>query len=239
MPLKFTSKTIAAGGNAKTIKGDNEYLTAVMYLAPYKTLAGHNTCAMAEKAQCHEACLFTAGRGGMNSIQKARIEKTKRYYTNRQKFLKELQADINRFVKFCKRNKVKPVVRLNGTSDIRWENDKLDNKNIFDHFPDVQFYDYTKIPNRKVENIKNYHLTWSYSEADKSYSELYKVAEKRGMNIAVVFRDVKSIPKEFLGMEVVDGDKDDLRFLDGKNKVVALYAKGKAKKDQSGFVVDV
>jgi hypothetical protein len=236
--LRFTSKTIAAGGNAKTIKGDKEYLTAIMYLAPYKTLVGHNTCSMAELAGCHEACLFTAGRGSMNSVKKARIEKTKRYYTNKDKFLKELKADIERFVKYCDRNNVKPVVRLNGTSDIRWENDKVYDKNIFEHFPLVRFYDYTKIANRKVKNIKNYHLTWSYSEASDKYAAMHHDAIKYGMNIAVVFRNADNIPENFLNIKVIDGDKDDLRFLDEKNCIVALYAKGKGKHDMSGFVID-
>jgi hypothetical protein len=57
--------------------------------------------------------------------------------------------------------------------------------------------------------------------------------------MAVVFRSKHSIPKTFRGLRVVDGDKDDLRFLDPKGVVVALYAKGKATKDTSGFVIDV
>ena len=42
----------------------------------------------------------------------------------------------------------------------------------------------------------------------------------------------------FLNRPVVDGDKSDLRFLDGENVIVGLIAKGQAKKDQSGFVIN-
>ena len=134
----------------------------------------------------------------------------------------------------CKRNNKKPCIRLNGTSDIQYENELYQGKNMFEHFPDVQFYDYTKIPTRKVGKHSNYHLTWSYSEANKKYAELF---DKVPNNKAVVFRD-KILPKMFKGLKVIDGDKTDMRFLDKPNSVVGLKAKGKAKKDYSGFVID-
>ena len=238
--LRFASKTIAAGNNAKTIKGDKEYLTAIMYLAPWKALAGQNSCSMAELAGCHEACLYTAGRGQMNSIQTSRLNKTRRYYDDRQSFMEQLDKDITRFTNYCKKNDVLPAVRLNGTSDIRWERENYgeSGQNVFDQHPTVQFYDYTKIANRKITN-DNYDLTFSYSNANPKYEVMHKIATGNGQNVAVVFRDKDKIPTEFLGMKVVDGDRDDLRFLDEKNVVVALYAKGKAKKDYSGFVIDV
>lgn len=236
--LSFSSKTINAGSNAKTIKGDKEYVTAIMYLAPYN-LSGVNVCAMAETAQCHAPCLNLAGRGQFNSVQNARIKKTQWFSKNRVDFLAQLEKDIIRFQKWAIKNKVKPAVRLNGTSDVRWELHKLSGgKNVFDTFPKIQFYDYTKIGNRKTKDISNYHLTWSYSNANAKYEAGWKDAVKANMNIAVVFRNKDTIPTEFLGLPVIDGDKDDLRFLDNKKSVVALYAKGKAKKDTSGFVVD-
>jgi hypothetical protein len=36
----------------------------------------------------------------------------------------------------------------------------------------------------------------------------------------------------------VDGDKDDLRFLDPQGVIVGLKAKGDAKHDDTGFVID-
>ena len=239
MSYTFSSSTINAGSNAKTVKGDDEYVTAVMYLAPHN-LSGFNVCAMAETAHCIDPCLNLSGRGKFTKVQNARIAKTLRFFNDRTKFMEDLIRDINKFVKWCAKKKVKPAIRLNGTSDIRWESVYYDTKNIFEHFPKVQFYDYTKITNRRRAKLhSNYHLTWSYSEPDDKYAAKYSEALLNGMNIAVVFRDKDKIPSEFLGCSVVDGDKDDLRFLDPKGVVVSLYAKGPAKKDQSGFVIDV
>tara|TARA_R100001082_G_C4237376_1_gene105810 strand:- start:205 stop:546 length:342 start_codon:yes stop_codon:yes gene_type:complete len=111
-----------------------------------------------------------------------------------------------------------------------------DNKTVFDLFPNVIFYDYTKLFKRDVSKIKNYSLTWSYSQANTWYSDHYKTAIKNGLNIAVVFR--KELPNSFLNLKVIDGDKDDLRFLDPASVVVGLKAKGKARKDNSGFVIN-
>ena len=108
-------------------------------------------------------------------------------------------------------------------------------KTVFEMFPSVQFYDYTKIPTRKVEHIPNYHLTWSYSEANKKYAERFNEVSN---NKAVVFR-TKDLPSMFKGLKVIDGDTHDMRFLDEPNSVVGLKAKGQAKKDTSGFVIDV
>ena len=123
---------------------------------------------------------------------------------------------------------------MNGTSDIQWENIYLKNgQTLFSLFPEIQFYDYTKIPTRDIGGIRNYHLTWSYSEANEKYSNLFEKVEH---NKAVVFRD--KLPSMFKGLKVIDGDKHDMRFLDEPNVVVGLKAKGKAKKDYSGFVID-
>jgi len=63
-----------------------------------------------------------------------------------------------------------------------------------------------------------------------------KAIAKR-MRIAVVFQSKKTIPETFLGMPVLDGDDSDIRVNDPHGCIVALYAKGKARKDTSGFVV--
>jgi len=235
--MKFTSKTINAGTNAKTVKGDSSWVVGIMYLAPYKLSGVGNLCSMAELAKCHEPCLNKSGRGRFNTVQAARVRKSKWFLEDRTSFVTQLFKDIERFRKKCEQEGVKPAVRLNGTSDIRWEGVfGPTGKNAFEQFPDVQFYDYTKIPNRKTKDIENYHLTWSYSEANEKYMKYSSTAKQSGMNIAVVFRD--EFPRKFLNYPVTDGDKDDLRFLDPKNSVIGLKAKGPAKKDQSGFVVD-
>ena len=127
---------------------------------------------------------------------------------------------------------MQPVIRLNGTSDKSW----LD---IIREFPAIQFYDYTKVYNRVAKDLpENYHLTLSYSEANPDYADkVLAYANKYQANLAVVFRDKHNIPETFLGRPVINGDADDLRFLDPQGVVVALYAKGKAKKDASGFVI--
>ena len=220
-----TYKLLGVGTNAKTIKGDgDEYITAILYLKPSLML-----CPMSKKAHCLDGCLYSAGRGAFNS----RTRKTKFLMQDRSGFMQALQSDLDKFLKYCIKKDVQPVVRLNGTSDWNFLEIIRDN-------PDIQFYDYTKVYNRLDKNLpSNYHVTLSYSEADTDYTK--KVVDKakaKGINLAVVFRDKNKIPTEFLGRKVIDGDKDDLRFLDPNNVIVALYAKGQAKKDHSGFVID-
>lgn len=219
-------KLLSIGSDAKTIKGEPlGYRTAIMYLAPFN-LSGVNICPMAELAKCHAPCLNTAGRGAMSNVQKSRVAKTMMYLLDRDNFFKQLHSEIQAFIKKCDKDGMKPAIRLNGTSDIRWE--------LFDviqKYPDVQFYDYSKINNRK--NLPdNYHLTWSYSNANKRYANM----RPDNLNWAVVFRD--KLPETFLGRKVIDGDQHDLRFLDPVGVVVGLKAKGKARKDTSGFVVE-
>ena len=244
-------KLLGVGTNAKTIKGDgSEYLTAILYMTPYKIMIdgkSFNSCAMAKQASCIDACLYTAGRGAFNNVQTARQRKAELFYRDRESFMSQLYEDITKFSNYCFKRGIQPCVRLNGTTDIRWELIKYsDGFNIFEHFSDVQFYDYTKIANRKCKDIPNYHLTWSYSNANPEYAKLLDKALEQGMNAAVVFRSkdfgayAARYSVRWKDYPVIDGDQDDLRFLDPKGgHIVALYAKGKAKKDTSGFVQEV
>lgn len=237
-------KLIGVGTNAKTRKGDgSEYLTGILYMTPWKvSVKGklHNSCSMAEQAGCIKACLNTAGRGAMNSVQAARERKAQWFYQDRDGFMQQLCEDLQRFQAYCLKRDIKPVIRLNGTTDIRWELIKCANgSTIFEAFPLIQFYDYTKIANRNTSHIPNYHLTWSYSNASPKYAAMMDVALAKGMNVATVFRTAYEA-LSWRGLPVVNGDNDDLRILDPKGgHIVALYAKGKAKQDTSGFVVDV
>ena len=237
----WRGKLLGCGSDAKTVKGNGEeYLTAILYMKPWKQL-GKNLCPMAEIAGCHEACLNTAGRGQMGKVQNARERKSTWYIKDRKGFLSALADDIRRFSNYCSKKNVQPVVRLNGTSDIQYENHRIwsdgegNMRNIFEVFENVIFYDYTKIAKRK--SLKNYHLTWSYSEADPKYTDMMPKATKNGMNTAVVFRD-KNYPKFFKGLPVVSGDDNDLRFTDPEEHIIALYAKGRAKYDTTGFVMN-
>jgi hypothetical protein len=126
----------------------------------------------------------------------------------------------------------RPQCSINGTSDIPFENLSIFGKTLFEHFPKVQFYDYGKSAKRVLENkIKNYHLTFSLSESN---IKIAKVVAAAGKNVAVVFHKK---PKTFWGKKVLDGDISDLRFLDKKGVIVGLSAKGRAKKDKTGFVI--
>lgn len=229
-------------GNPKLMKGEKKgYLSFVLHLAP-ADVSGYETCPK-RTAGCTAACLNTAGRGGIfkkgettNLIQQARIRKTKMFFEMRDVFLFELVRDIKNAIKQAEKKDLIPAFRLNGTSDIAWEKyevrrDGVAYKNIFEAFPEVQFYDYTKMRNRKVSTLKNYHLT--FSKADGNDMDV-RLAASAGMNVAVVFKDV---PESYIGRTVINGDDTDLRFLDPKGVVVGLKAKGKAKKDTSGFVV--
>jgi hypothetical protein len=226
--------------NAKTVKGEQlGFLTGILYLAP-SDISGYQVCPMAKIAQCENACLYTAGRGAFTSIQNARIAKTKYFFEDRQNFMLNLVLDINKGIKQADKAGLTLLIRLNGTSDIKWENVifTYDNKQttIFELFPNVQFYDYTKIANR-TDLPKNYDLTFSYSGVVQ-FQPYAKKAINNGMRIATVFRSIKHIPNEYLGLPVVGGDDSDIRHLDPQKHIVALYAKGKAKKDNSGFVID-
>lgn len=238
----MTYKLLGVGTNAKTIKGDgDEYLTAILYMTPYKVMVDgklFNSCSMAAMASCIDGCLYTAGRGAFNNVQTARQRKAEWFYRDRDSFMAQLVIDVAKFANYCRKRDIQPCIRLNGTTDIRWELILIDGKNIFEWFPNVQWYDYTKIPNRKVSHLSNYHLTWSYSAANPKYEQYFDDVIRNGMSVAVVFRKPINL-KTWRGYKVVDGDKDDLRFLDPKQSIVALYAKGRAKKDQSGFVVDL
>jgi hypothetical protein len=244
-------------GNPKTLKGMKQgYNTYILHLAPY-TLSGHNTCPKATPG-CAAACLNTAGRGGMfkkgentNTIQKARIRKTQLFYDNRTQFMGLLVKDIELAIKQSARMGLIPVIRLNGTSDIPFEkyqalrNNVMYN-NIFYAFPELTFYDYTKVLGRKVNDISNYSLT--FSAADGNDNDVLK-AVNQGYNIAVVFDLKKTLAMpdyhvlsgsgRAVALPVYNGDESDLRFLDPKGHIVGLYAKGKAKKDTTGFVKKV
>ena len=233
-------------GNPKVLKGMSQgYNTYILHLAP-ANLSGYETCPKRTDG-CTAACLNTAGRGGMfkrgentNVIQQARIRKTKMFFENRVEFMTTLVKDIELAIKQSKKMELVPVFRLNGTSDLSWEkyevvrNGKLF-RNIFTAFPEVQFYDYTKVLGRKVKEYSNYQLT--FSAADGNDSDVLR-AMNEGLNVAVVFGIKKTLPMpvDYLNRPVFNGDESDLRFLDPKGVIVGLYAKGKAKKDTTGFV---
>jgi hypothetical protein len=244
--------------NSKTIKGEKlGYTTYIMYLSPHtQNSKGINLCSHASKG-CAKACLFGSGAARFEEVQNGKKNKTEYYLADRNLFMKQLVKEITKAEKLhdliegekqYKKNGVDVLryknfaVRLNGTSDIPFEKIKLDNGlNIFDTFPNVQFYDYTKNPKRfDKKQSSNYHLTFSRSEDNDADVDNVLVS---GGNVAVVFgvKNVNELPTTYKGYKVINGDETDLRFLDEDNVVVGLKYKlvtGKGTKGQNKDNVD-
>jgi hypothetical protein len=236
--------------NNKTIKGLKKgYKTLIIYLSPEKQNSlGKNLCPKASEG-CKKACLFTAGRGHMPNVINARIRKTEYFLKDRASFMvqaaKEIKAAIKKEIKLKDKGK-NLAIRMNGTSDIPFENIPLtfegkDYKNIMEIFPDIQFYDYTKIYSRLLKELpKNYDLTFSRSENETNHIECIQALGK-GFRVASVFRikgasELANIMDNF---KVVDGDETDLTFLHPKGVILGLKAKGRARKEKTGFVIDL
>ena len=210
---------LLSANNPKVLKGGKRgYATAILHLAPAWE-SGHNTCAKHTK-DCAKNCIFFSGRGAMKKIQEARIRKTKLFFEDHTTFLTTLRADVNKFFYNALAFGYDAAYRFNGTSDIRWER-----YGIMQDHPDCTFYDYTKIANRRGIP-PNYHLTFSFSGDNL---EACREALSNGMNVAVPF--LKAPPPMWLGHPTVDGDDDDLRFLNGGPYIIALKAKGRLRND--------
>ena len=209
--------------NAKTIKGEKQnYKTYILYMSPaFQNDKNINLCSHASKG-CLDACLFKSGFGGIyTSVQNARIAKSNYFLNDRVNFLLQLKKEITAAIKNQKPGE-KICFRLNGTTDINFEKFKIeDNKNIFELFPEQQFYDYTKNYIRLEKRIlpKNYHITFSRSETNEAKAiEMLNL----GYNCAFVF---DKLPTSYKGYKVINGDENDLRFLDEKNVIVGLKYK--------------
>jgi hypothetical protein len=221
-------KLLSVSQDAKTLKSLKKgYLTGILYMAP-NVIGGPNVCPSAT-AGCIQACLYTAGRARIfNAIQQARIKRKELFFANRQLFMGTLRNEIDALIRKAKRNKLRPAVRLNGTSDLL----PVEYKRLMWDYPDVPFYDYTKVYSRMTKDLPdNYSLTFSRSESNQD--QCIEVLEG-GHNVAIVF---DKLPEYWHSFPVIDGDQYDARFLDPKGVVVGLTAKGDAKKDCSGFVV--
>ncbi|CAB4139607.1 hypothetical protein UFOVP347_43 [uncultured Caudovirales phage] len=242
-------------GNPKTAKGRAKgWAVAVLHLAP-ASLSGFNVCPQST-AGCIAGCLNLAGRGGLaaggaltlddvmagkrsNVIQAARVRRTEWLFDDRAGFLAALTLDIQRFVQWCQREGLKPALRLNGTSDLDWNGiapGVISMCNLWE----VQRYDYTKVANRAKRSAPGmYALTFSLAESNDADALR---ALDGGMNVAAVFSTPKGkpLPETYTiagrVIPVIDGDEDDLRFLDPAGVIVGLRAKGPAKRDTSGFV---
>ena len=215
--------------NTKLLKDPKNFIALGLQLAPYNLSGVGNVCPNASKG-CAAACLFSAGRGRFNNVIQARVNRTKFFFKDKAGFFATLYKEIKAAQRKADKEGKKLALRLNTISDIAWEKIKIDGKNVFDTFPDVQFWDYTKSPQRMTaflanEMPENYHLTFSRSESNET---IVQAILKAGGNVAAVFRG--DMPKTWNGYKTVSGDDSDLRFLDPKNVIVALVQKGLAKK---------
>ena len=243
--LQKFSSLLSVSSDPKTIKGlKNGYLTGIQYLAPSKLSGKYNVCK--NSGDCAEVCLMFAGRGSFDSnIPKARINRTKLFFEHRDCYFALLIREILALENKAKKLNLIPVIRLNGMSDLTWERIRFKGKTIFELFPHIQFYDYSKYGfNSRVNLPKNYHLTYSYSEKTTEEELHINLTNKR--NVAVVFnicvndnkrscRNKCKCPmiKTYKGYSVIDGDLSDLRFLDPSGSIVGLRAKGKAREDNN------
>lgn len=221
---------LSVSADAKTSKGEKRgYLTGILYLSPADSSGFTNVCANATEG-CKASCLNTAGRGAFSSVQQGRLRKTRMLFQDREGFVKQMRKDIHSLACKAAREEMTPCVRINGTSDLPWL------ARLFaTEFPSIQFYDYTKHPEPWKRTLPNYHLTFSSSETNDAAAV---ESLKNGVNVAVVFHVKKGqpLPTQYMGAKVIDGDLSDLRFTDKKGVVVGLRAKGRAKKDCTGFV---
>lgn len=229
--MMIIMKLLSIESDSKTTKG-NQYgfLTGIQYFKPSFKICPHAT------KGCMAGCLNTAGRGIMSNVQQARHNRTVFALTQPKAYAKQLDEEITSLIKKAKKQDKKACLRLNGTSDINWEDNPLVSNVLRKHKQSLNIYDYTKdVDKAKKQHKKLIHYTVSYHENMKQ--ETVKELVAMGINVAVVFRNAE-LPKTWLGIKVINGDKHDLRFKDTKGRIVGLKAKGKAKKDKSGFVVD-
>jgi hypothetical protein len=233
---------LSVSTDAKTVKGEKiGVLTGVLYLAP-ADVSGREVCAKRSKG-CTDACLYTAGRGAFTNVQQARIAKTNWFFDDRESFMATLAKNITSIATKATKLGMVPAIRLNGTSDLPWEKmsvtiNGVKHRNLMVAFPEIQFYDYSKVLGRKdAIALPNYHLTFSLAEDNDADAFM---AIEQGYNMAVVMRlkPKEAKPTMWMGYPVIDGDENDVRFYDKPKHIVALAAKGAARKDTSGFVRD-
>jgi hypothetical protein len=216
------------GGTTKSVKhrkaGKYGELTYSLYLAPAKS-SGYEVCP-GRTSECTKLCLNESGMNTMvrndkgDMINDSRITKTRLFFEHREFFMKWLVYEIKAAQRKAIRMTYQFSVRINNTSDISPLDFILDGKNILEIFPEIQFYEYTKVPARiqLMETYKNYDVTFSYN--GYNLTECQKMLLNK-IRVAVVF---KIIPENFWGYPVIDGDLNDLRY---HNEAVVIGLKYK------------
>jgi hypothetical protein len=231
-------KLLDTSGNNTKVKKTNDFRSkkVVDKFGNYIRLASLSMrpddilCPSRHLAGCAEPCLVSAGMGAFSNVEAGRQAKTDFFHNDREGFLDQLRRELGNFERLCAKTNTKPVVRLNTISDIQWER-----YGIPQAFPNVFFYDYTKIAKRLGNTPDNYRLMFSYS-GKAEYQKQVAIALKHDVPISVVF--FGDMPETFLGRRVIDGDASDLENLFSGKTIVGLKAKGKAKKSESDFIVN-
>lgn len=220
--------------NAKTSKNDAD--TYILYLAPYNQNSKKiNICPKASTG-CAAACLNTAGLAGVyKSIQLSRQNKTEYFLHDKKMFINQLAKELIKINLKAAKNTNQTLIRLNGTSDLDFIY-LLKKYAAFDiaNYQNLHFYDYTKILGKVKKYSKDKNYTLTFSRAEDNEKQIFD-AVKYGANISAVFSG--DLPKTYKGIPVVDGDKTDNEMLKFKSVILGLKAKGKAKKDKSGFTI--
>tara|TARA_Y100000590_G_C15742779_1_gene1020875 strand:+ start:463 stop:1299 length:837 start_codon:yes stop_codon:yes gene_type:complete len=247
----------------KTSKGTSKgYITAIIYMAP-ASLSGKNVCSFST-AGCRAVCLNMAGRGQFNYIQQSRLNRTRYFLNDRVNFLNNLTLRISNFIEYAKRKELTPVIRLNGTSDIPYENIKIklndllqykklnNNKhkkvftafiqkdgikeslNIMDIFKNIQFYDYTKYPQTRRPNAIK-QANYDLTFSRAENNETEALEYMRTNSGRASFVFSEKLPEYYKGFKVIDADKTDLRFLEPKNVITGLVFKGSKKTLKEGI----
>lgn len=225
--------------NRKLSKGKgSKFETIGLFLSPHTANSqGVNLCPFASAA-CVAACLNTSGHAGVfPKILQARRRKSDEFLADRIGFIDKLKSEIVVYHRRAQLHGKKLAVRLNGTSDIDFP------AHVFEDFPTVQFYDYTKSPFRMNRYLAgklptNYHLTFSYSGENLG---VCKQVLSKGGHVAAVFSSL-DFPKTWQGYTVRTGEENDLRFLDRRGAlVIGLRAKGRARKKElaGSFVIQI
>ncbi len=212
--------------NYKLEKSVPGYSLTGLSLAPH-TVAGGPTVCKFSTAECRSVCLGT--ETGLNVLQTAiaaKIARTKLWQDTPDRFKAQLMTEVGAANRKAKRAGLKLGVRLNVYSDVRWE---LEFPELFAAFPDVQFYDYTKWPER-YERPRNYHLTYSYTGTPASLRTASEYLAKR-VNVAVIYPG-ELPPFSLFGhgtvrkLKVINGDLNDFRPGDPHPRIVGLTFKG-------------
>ena len=203
--------------NVKTRKGEGHgWYTVILHLMPHK-FSGYQVCPKADG--CEHECIAFTGHGRFETTQQAKTRRTRLFFEDRARFMSQLICDLYIARQVASNQGLQLAARLNGTSDIPWEKIRAGGqRNLMTLFPDVTYYDYTKVARRKVPD--NYHLTFSLGNENESTARQELAA---GRNVAVIFDE--RFPAQHWGHPVINGDEHDLRFLDPHPAIVGLKRK--------------